>query len=74
MLVGLPSSLHTPQQNGVGTSGGTERQLIQSQSLTASGNDTLLGRLGEPQGGNGDLGEGGKANVIGDGTNLDNDL
>ncbi len=47
MLVGLPSSLHTPQQNGIGTSGRTECQLIQGQSLTASGNDTLLGGLGE---------------------------
>lgn len=74
MLVRLQGGLDTPQQNGVGTSGCAECKLIQSQGLTASGNDALLGGLGEPQGGNGDLGEDGKTDVIGDGTDLDNDL
>jgi hypothetical protein len=74
VLVRFPGSLDTPQQDGVRTSGGAGGKLVEGKGLTAGGDDALLRSLGESQRGDGDLGEGGHAGVIGDGADLDDDL
>ena len=74
VLDGLARVLSTTDEDGVGTSGGTESQLIQGQNLTTSLQDTGLGGLGEVKGSNRELGEVQKTRVIGDGTDNNNGL
>lgn len=74
VLVCLPGSLHTTEQDSVGTSGRTDGELVEGDRLTASGDDALPGSTGEAEGGDGELGDLGEADVIGDGSDLDDDL
>jgi hypothetical protein len=74
VLNGLTRVLGTTDEDSVGTSGGTESQLIQGQDFTTGLQDTGLGGLGEVESSNGDLGEVQKTGVVGDGTNNDNSL
>jgi hypothetical protein len=74
VLHGLPGGLATPQEEGVGASGGAESELIEGQDLTTSLNDTGAGGLGEPQSAHSKLGELEKTSIIGDGANDDHDL
>lgn len=74
MLVGFPSGLDTTEEDGVGTSGGTNSELIKSDGLTASGDDALTRTTGESEGSDGELGDLNQADVIGDSSNLDDDL
>ena len=74
VLDGLPSVALAPEQDGVGTSGRTERELIEGQDLTASLEDALLGGLGEAESGDGQLRDLEQTDIIGDGANNDNGL
>ena len=74
VLDGFTSVLGTTDENGVGTSGGTESQLIQGQTFTTCLQDTSLGSLGEVKGSNRKLGEFKKTGIVSDGTNDNNSL
>jgi hypothetical protein len=74
VLDGFTSVLGTTDENGVGTSGSTEGQLIQGQTFTTSLQDTSLGGLSEVKGSNRELGKFKKTGVISDSTNDDNGL
>lgn len=45
----LAGVLRAAQEHGVGALGGTERQLIEGDALSASSEDTGPGGLGEPE-------------------------
>jgi hypothetical protein len=74
VLNGLTRVLGTTDEDSVGTSRGTESQLIQGQDFTTSLQDTSLGGLGEVKSSNRELGEVKKTRIIGNGTNNDNGL
>lgn len=74
VLDGLPSAALAPEQDGVRTSGRTERELVEGQGLTTSLEDALFGREGEAEGGNGQLGDLEQTNIIGDSADNDNGL
>jgi len=68
------SSLGTSQKDGVLTSGGLKSELIESQSLTTSSDNSFSGLFGESQSADGELGEFEESNVVGDGGNADGDF
>ena len=74
MLVRLTGSLDTAEQDSVGTGGGTGGELVEGNSLTTSSDNALLSATSESEGGNGELGDLSQADVIGDSSNLDDDL
>lgn len=74
VLDGLAAVPLPPQQDGVRTSRRTESELIESQNFTTSLEDSLFGRGGETEGGNGEFGHLQETNIIGDGSNNNNDL
>ena len=74
MLHGLPRILRPPQQHAIGSLGRPQRQLINRQTLASSLLDPRSRCAGEPQSGNGHLGDGQEAHVIGDGADDDEDL
>lgn len=74
VLGGLPGGLATPQEDGVGSGGGTEGELIEGQDLTAGLEDAGAGALGEPQSAHGQLGELEETGIIGDGADDNGDL
>lgn len=71
---GVTGVLSTTQQHGVGTLGGTQSQLIQSDALTTSLDDSSSGSLGESQSSNGQLRDLQQALIISDGTNNNSGL
>ena len=62
------------EEDGVRASGRAESELVEGQSLAASLEDALLGRLGEAQGSNGQLGDLNETDVIGDSADNNNGL
>lgn len=74
VLVSLPGGLATPQEEGVGTSGSAESELVESEDLAAILENALAGTLGEPQSAHADLGELEKAGIIGNGADDDDNL
>lgn len=74
MLVSFPGSLDTSQKDSVGTSGSTESKLVKGEGLTACSDDALAGCLRETEGSDGEFWDGGQADVIGHGADLNNDL
>jgi len=64
---GLTGVLGSTENQGVGTSGGTEGQLVEGDGLTTGSKDASTGGSGEAEGSDGDLGEGEHAVVVGDG-------
>ena len=60
------------QQDSVGTGRCAQSELVKGDGLATSLEDTLLGRSGEPEGGNGQLGDLQETDIIGDSSN-DND-
>ena len=70
-LTGVPL---TPQEQSVRPSRCTKCELIQGQDFTTSVQDPLLCPAGESEGGDGELWEGGEADVVGNGANGDNNL
>lgn len=57
------------KQDGVGTSGRTERKLVQGKGFTTSRKDARLSRSGEAQCSNAELGNFQETHVVGDGAN-----
>lgn len=66
--------LSTTQQHSVGTLGSAQGQLIQSDALTTSLDDSGSGSLGESQSSNGQLRDLQQALIISDGTNNNSGL
>ena len=74
VLDGLTSVPLAAEQDGVRTSGGAKRKLVEGQDLTAGLQDALLGGLGETEGSDGELGHLQKADIIGHSADSDDDL
>lgn len=74
VLDGLTGVLGTPEEEGVGASGGTDGKLVEGQALAASLDDPSTGSGSEPESGDGDLGGLKKTVVISDGTDNDEGL
>lgn len=74
MLNRLSRILRTTEQKGVCTSGSPHRQLIEGQNLTTSLLDPGPSGGGESESGNGQLGDGEEAVVVGDGSDHDDGL
>jgi len=56
------------------TSGGLKGELIESQSLTTSSDNSFSGFFSESQGADGELGEFEESDIVGDGGNADSDF
>lgn len=67
VLDGLTGVLGSTEDQGVGTSRGTEGQLVEGDGLTTGSKDASTGGSGEAEGSDGELGEGEHAVVVGDG-------
>jgi len=63
-----------PQKQSAGSSGCPQSKLIQGQSLSTSVQNTLLCTASEAKGSDCDTGEFDEADVVGDGSNDNNDL
>jgi hypothetical protein len=74
VFVGRTVSTGTTEEEGVVTSRGAESQLIDSQAFTTSVNKTSADGIGELQGDNGELGALSETNIVGDGTDVNDDL
>jgi len=74
VLDGLTSVPLTPQQHSVRPSRRPKRELVQGQNFTTSVYNSLLCTASEPERGDGEFGEDGEADVVGDGADCDNDL
>lgn len=74
VLDGLTGVLGSTEEEGVGTGGLLESELIESQGLAASGEDASAGSGGETEGRNGDGGDLEETVVIGDGTDNNDGL
>ena len=70
-LTGVPLAA---EEDGVRTGGRTECELVESENLAASLQNTLLGGGGETKGSDRELGDLKQTNVIGDGADNDDDL
>lgn len=55
VLDSLSGVLWTPEEEGVGTSWGSQGELVESKSLTAGSNDTGTSSSSESESGDGDL-------------------
>lgn len=74
MLDGLTGVPLAAEQDGVRPGRRAESELVEGQDLTAGLEDALLGRLGEPQGGDGKLRDFQKTDIIRHGADSDDDL
>lgn len=70
-LAGVPLAA---KQDGVRTSRRAESELVEGQGLATSLQDALLSRLGEPEGGNGELRDLQKTNIVRNGADGNDDL
>lgn len=68
---GVPPSSH---QDSVGTSGGSESELVEGQGFTTVGDDSFPGGSSESQSGDGELGDNRESLVVQNGTDDDNSL
>lgn len=71
---GFSGSSGTSNNQGVLTLGGSEGQLVQSDSFTTSLDNSSLGTSSESEGSNGSLGDGQQSVVVSDSTNNDDGL
>ncbi len=74
VLDGLTRVLGAAEEEGVGTSGPLEGELIEGQDLAAGGSDAGTGGGGDAESGDLDLGDGQETVVIGDGADDDDRL
>lgn len=74
VLDALTGVLGATEEDGVAASGGTERELVKGEALTAGRKDASAGGLGEAEGGDRELGELEETVVVGDGTNNNDGL
>lgn len=72
VLDGLTRVLGATEEQGVATSGGLERELVQGHGLAAGGLDAGAGSAGEAEGRDVDGGDLEEAVVVGDGADDDN--
>ena len=68
------SSSGTSQEEGVFTSWGSESELIESQALTTSSDDSLSCLFSESQSADSELGDGQESDVVGNGGDDDDGL
>ena len=68
------SSSGTSQEEGVFTSWGSESELIESQALTTSSDDSLSSLFSESQSADSELGDGQESDVVGNGGDDDDGL
>lgn len=73
VLDSLTSVLGTTKDQGVGASGGTEGELVESDGLTASGENAGAGGGSESESGDGELGNRQETVVVGHGAHNDDD-
>jgi hypothetical protein len=71
---GLTDVPLSTEEDGVGSSRGTEGELVEGEALTAGSDDTLTGRGGESESGNRELGDDGETLVVENGTDSDDSL
>lgn len=74
MLDSLTRVLWSSEEKGVSTGWSSQGELVESESLTAGGDDASTSGGGELEGGNGDLWNSQETVVIGNGANDDNGL
>lgn len=74
VLNGLPGVPLAAEQDGVRAGGCAHGELVEGEDLAAGLEDALLGRRGEAEGGDRDLGHLNQAHIIGDGADDDDDL
>lgn len=74
VLDGFPGSPLSSQKDGVCAGGRTESELVESQDLTASVENALLRTTGESEGSDRQLGDLLQPNIVGDGSNLNNNF
>ena len=74
MLDSLSGVLGSTEEDGVGSGGGLEGELIKGEDLSSGLQDTGVGSAGDAEGSNGDLGDIKKTNIIGDGSDNNGDL
>jgi hypothetical protein len=74
VLDSLSGVLGSTEKERVATSGSPQGQLVESQSLSASGNDASTSGGSEAKGSNADLGDGQETVVIRDSANNDDGL
>ena len=74
VLDGLARVALAAEEDGVRTSRSTHRELVEGQRLATSLQDALLGRRGEAQGSNRQLGDLKEADIVGDGSDDDDGL
>ena len=73
MLHRLPRILRSPQQQCITSRRRPQRQLIHRQTLSSSLLNSCAGSGGEVEGRDGELGNGQEANIVGYGTDYDED-
>lgn len=71
VLDGLTGVLGSTEEEGVGTSGGLEGELVEGEGLATGSDDAGTGSGGEAEGRNVDVGDLEEAVVVGDGANND---
>jgi len=74
VLDGLSGVLGTSEEKGIASSRSSERQLIQSQSLSTCGKNASTSSCSESESSNAELGDGQETVVISDGANNNNGL
>jgi hypothetical protein len=74
VLDGLSVVPLSSEEDGVGSSGRSEGELVEGEGLTTCSDDPLSGRGGEFQSGDGDFGELWESLVVEDRSDHDNDL
>lgn len=74
VLDGLAGVLWAAEEEGVGASWRAHGDLVNGEALTAGGLDACAGSGSEAECGNGELGHGQEAVVVGHGTDQDNGL
>jgi hypothetical protein len=74
VLDGLTDVPLAAEKDSVASGRGTERELIQGQSLTAGSGDALAGRGGESESGDRELGDDGETLVVEDRADNDDGL
>ena len=74
VLDGFTGVLRSTEQESVGSSGGTESELVEGKDLTTGLLNTGAGGSGETKGSNREFGDSQHAVVVSDGSNNDNGL
>lgn len=74
VLEGLTGVLGATEEEGVGTGGLLQSQLVKGNGLAAGSSDAGTGGGGEAESGNGGLGDGQETVVVSDGTNNNDGL